>query len=88
MGVLKRKKTKWESVQDMVDHVSVREKAAWHSSTKNKMIFVWRMDINYIKNCLNKLKRNEYDFSEKMNKDWIDFFTKEINYRELLTKVN
>lgn len=86
MGVLKRKKSKWTSVEEMTNHVSVREKAAWHSSTKKQMIFVWRMDVNYIKNCLNKLKRNEYDFDEECKKEWIEFFTKEINYRELLTK--
>ena len=86
MGLPKRKRSKWESVQDMVDHSSKREKVAWHSSTKNTMVFVWRMDINYIKNCIKRLKKDKYCYGEKLNKDWIDFFTKEIAYRKLLTK--
>ena len=86
MGLPKRKKSKWDSVQDMVDHSGEREKVAWHSSTKNTMVFVWRMDINHIKNCIKRLKKDKYGYDEKMSKGWIDFFTKEIAYRELLTK--
>ncbi len=86
MGLPKRKKSKWDSVQDMVDHSSKRERVAWHSSTKNTMVFVWRMDINHIKNCIKRLKKDEYGYGEKFNKDWIKLFTQEIAYRELLTK--
>ena len=86
MSILKRKRSKWGSVQDMVDHSSKREKVAWHSSTKNTMVFVWRMDVNHIKNCIERLKRDEYGYGKKLNEDWIEIFTKEIAYRELLTK--
>ena len=65
---------------DMGVHSSARNSLFWISS-KNKKTAICDMDTNYIKNCINKIKREDIRFSLSM-----EVLITELLYRDIQKK--
>jgi hypothetical protein len=63
----------------MQEYVKVREKTIWTDSSGNDRM-VWQMDSNYIKNCMNKIKRGEFVPDRDR---YIPLFENELIYRQI-----
>ena len=79
---LKRKKF-FMSINDraMKQHAELRHSIEWTSS-KGTINNIVDMDVNYIRNCINKIKRGEFgqEIGQKLS-----IFENELIYRQILT---
>ena len=83
IGLPTRKKSKWDKLDnnEMKLHVSQRAVYIWESST-GKLTELPSMDTNYIRNCLNKIIRDDW------KTDWKKIFQIELTYRQITSIQN
>ena len=69
--------------ENIKKHLAIRDKLQWKSSS-GYFHFLKDMDRNYIKNCINKIEKENYDTSRF---SFLKSMKMELIYREIL-KIN
>ena len=83
MGFPKRKRFKYALNSNLIDkHLKNRNSLLWSSNSSGEKIFIKNMDTNYIKNAINRVKKDHDIDRLKLIED----LKIELIYRELINE--